>query len=74
VILSAVDVLRAAYDRRLFLALRDGVGVLASRAASERIRRRVARTRLRLGLSEREVVPGVSPRRRPGPTLIRSAL
>ena len=39
--LDAVDHLRPADDRRLLVTLRDGTTLLASRAASERIRRRV---------------------------------
>lgn len=39
--LAAVDHLRPADDRRLLVAMRDGVSVLASRAASERMRRRI---------------------------------
>jgi two-component system LytT family response regulator len=38
---DAVDHLRAADDRRLLVTLRDGTTILASRAASERIRQRV---------------------------------
>lgn len=39
--LNAIDHFRAADDRRLLVTLRDGSSVLASRAASERIRERI---------------------------------